>query len=69
MQPLLHFNQALLGTTQQLTNYSTPIIHFVMLLTVVKMFGQYFATLVRLSTGYGIEDSCTNDQSLDVQIK
>ena len=45
MQSLLHFNQALLGVTQLLTNYSTPIILFVMLLTVVKRFGQFFCDI------------------------
>ena len=60
---LLHFNQDLLGVTLLLTNYYKSIIHFVMLLTEVKRFEQFFATLVRLSTGYGIEDVSPNYQA------
>ena len=51
MQSLLHFNQALLGASQLLTNYSTCN---AVDCAVVKRFGQYFVILVRLSTGYGI---------------
>ena len=68
MQSLLHFNPALLGVTQLLTNYFTSIMHFVMLLTLVKRFGQFFVTWVRLShrgllhklSGIGCSDKITS---------
>ena len=45
MQSLLHFNQDLLEVTLLLTNYSKSIIHFVMLLTGVKRFEQFFCDI------------------------
>ena len=45
MQSLLNFSQDLLGVTLLLTNYSKSIIHFVILLTVVKRFEQFFCDI------------------------